>query len=211
LIQWLEEFNTAYHAGNYTMNLQSIGIEHEDGGDYNGVRPDVLYTTSAKLVNDICNFYQIPIDRVHILKHSEVIATGCPDALDVDRIVREALALNTPPLQGLAIQVGYNPTFEGQDVMVNGVHYKSIKVNNVLVWKIEDSTPQPVIVPISTPTPVPTQPETIPAPSTPVEPPITVITDQPIVTIPISPKPVQPTQTPKLSFWQKLINFLKSI
>ena len=90
LIHWLEETFTAYHSGSYSMNQRSIGIEHEDGGDYNGVRPDVLYTMSAKLVRDICTFYNIPIDRQHILKHSEIIATGCPDALDIDRIVREA-------------------------------------------------------------------------------------------------------------------------
>lgn len=87
---WVDEDNTAYHAGNYAMNQRSIGIEHEDNGDYNGVRPDALYTASAKLVRDICQFYNIPIDRQHILKHSEVIATGCPDALDIERIVREA-------------------------------------------------------------------------------------------------------------------------
>jgi len=98
LIHWLEEYNTAYHAGNYAMNQRSIGIEHEDGGDYNGVRPDVLYTTSANLVRDICKFYNIPIDRQHILKHSEVIATGCPDALDIDRIVREAAQTTTVPM-----------------------------------------------------------------------------------------------------------------
>lgn len=87
---WVDEDNTAYHAGNYAMNQRSIGIEHEDNGDYNGVRTDALYTTSAKLVKDICTFYNIPIDRSHIIKHSEVIATGCPDALDIDRIVKEA-------------------------------------------------------------------------------------------------------------------------
>jgi hypothetical protein len=98
LIHWLEEYNTAYHAGNYPMNQRSIGIEHEDGGDYNGVRPDALYTTSAKLVRDICQFYSIPIDRQHILKHNEVSdsPTGCPDALDIDRIVREASAVVDP-------------------------------------------------------------------------------------------------------------------
>lgn len=87
---WVDEDNTAYHSGDYPMNQRSIGIEHEDNGDYNGIRTDALYSASAKLVRDICLFYQIPIDRMHILKHSEVIATGCPDALDIERIVREA-------------------------------------------------------------------------------------------------------------------------
>lgn len=92
LIHWLEETFTAYHAGDYPMNQRSIGIEHEDGGDYNGIRPDTLYTASANLVRDICKFYNIPIDRDHIKKHNEVSdkPTGCPDALDIDRIVKEA-------------------------------------------------------------------------------------------------------------------------
>lgn len=102
LLHWLEEYWTAYHAGNYAMNQRSIGIEHEDGGDYNGVRPDVLYQTSSKLVADICKFYGIPCDRDHIKKHNEVsdAPTGCPDALDIDRIVAGAHAIlnpSTPP------------------------------------------------------------------------------------------------------------------
>lgn len=96
LIHWLEEYYTGYHAGDYAINQRSIGIEHEDMGKYNDPRPDVLYTTSAKLVRDICLFYNIPIDRQHILKHSEVHATQCPDALDIDRIVKMA-AQNPAP------------------------------------------------------------------------------------------------------------------
>lgn len=88
--QWVDEDNTAYHCGNYVMNQRSIGIEHEDNGDYNGVRPDSLYEASARLVAEICNYYQIPIDRNHILKHNEVYPTGCPDGLDADRIVADA-------------------------------------------------------------------------------------------------------------------------
>lgn len=96
IIHWLEETFTAYHAGDYAMNQRSIGIEHEDNGDYNGVRTDALYETSSKLVRDICLFYNIPIDREHILKHSQVKATACPDALDIERIVRVAQGGNTP-------------------------------------------------------------------------------------------------------------------
>lgn len=137
LIHWLEETFTAYHAGNLSMNRRSIGIEHEDGGNYNGVRPDILYTSSAKLVADICLFYAIPVDRSHILKHSEVIATGCPDALDIDRIVREAQALALP-----LPNPGYAPTFEGQTVMKDGIQYKSYKDSTgKLLWRIE-----PVVV-----------------------------------------------------------------
>jgi hypothetical protein len=89
----LEEYNVAYAAGDYAVNQKSISIEHVDNKDVNGIRPDVLYSSSAKLVADICKFYGIPCDRSHVLKHSEVIATGCPDALDIDRIVTSAAKL----------------------------------------------------------------------------------------------------------------------
>lgn len=101
----VDEDKNAYHAGNYEINLKSIGIEHEDNGMVNGEyddgeRPDALYASSAKLVADICAFYSIPIDREHIKKHSEVskTPTACPDALNIDRIVTEAKGSQpTPP------------------------------------------------------------------------------------------------------------------
>lgn len=99
VVQMVQEGNTAYHAGNWTINLQSIGIEHADDGDYNGPRPDVLYATSANLVAGICSRYNVPCNRDWIKKHSEVSLTGtaCPDALDIDRIVRQAFAILNPP------------------------------------------------------------------------------------------------------------------
>lgn len=103
LYHWLEEMYTAYHAGNYPMNQRSIGIEHEDMGNYNSPRPDVLYQTSARLVADIAKYYGIPLDRQHVLKHSEVIATGCPDSLDIDKIVSMAQAINNPAINWTAI------------------------------------------------------------------------------------------------------------
>lgn len=93
IIAWLEEYNVGYHAGDYAVNQRSIGIEHEDMGNYNSPRPDALYSGSARLVADICKFYAIPCDRQHILGHREVHATACPDALDIDRIVRQAVSL----------------------------------------------------------------------------------------------------------------------
>lgn len=104
--QWVSEQHTAFHATNYAVNQASIGIEHEDG--YNPSsnkdapfkpRPDALYESSIKLVADICRYYQIPIDRKHILKHNEIddprpqyekVPTQCPGTLDIDRIVEGA-------------------------------------------------------------------------------------------------------------------------
>jgi N-acetylmuramoyl-L-alanine amidase CwlA len=79
------------------MNQRSIGIEHVDNGNYTAPRTDALYETSAKLVADICKYYKIPCNRQFILKHNEVVATGCPHNLDIDRIIRQANAILNPP------------------------------------------------------------------------------------------------------------------
>lgn len=94
LAAMLEEYLVGYHSGNYSVNQRSIGIEHEG---YSGlVRKDTEYATSAKLVADICKFYNIPIDRAHIKPHREIVATACPTDLDVDRIIRDAKAIANP-------------------------------------------------------------------------------------------------------------------
>jgi N-acetyl-anhydromuramyl-L-alanine amidase AmpD len=83
--QWVKEENVAYHAGNYTMNQQSVGIEHDATTTKNA--SEETYRTSGMLVGDICRRYKIPIDREHIIKHSEVKATQCPGTLDLDKII----------------------------------------------------------------------------------------------------------------------------
>jgi N-acetyl-anhydromuramyl-L-alanine amidase AmpD len=106
LIQWIPETMTAFHAGNYSINQRSIGIEHEDKKLFNDPRPDALYETSARLVAELCKTYGIPMDRQHIIKHNEVpdpnhagfkIAKSCPGSLDIDRIVQRAIEINTAP------------------------------------------------------------------------------------------------------------------
>lgn len=85
--QYVKEEDTAYHAGNLTVNRQSIGIEHQGGPDI-PITEDT-YKQSIELVADICKRYGIPADREHILKHKEIKATQCPGTLDVDRIVND--------------------------------------------------------------------------------------------------------------------------
>jgi hypothetical protein len=96
LWQWVDEKDAAWHSGNYTCNLDSIGIEHEDMGNYNSPRPDALYQRSARLVADICKRYGIPCRRgtyasvSGCIDHRTVYATACPDSLDTNRIISEA-------------------------------------------------------------------------------------------------------------------------
>lgn len=93
--QCVDEGNTAWHAGNWAMNLRSIGIEHlnSTGAPSWQVSPKTI-ERSAQLVADICNRYDISIDREHIIKHSEVPrATSCPGGLDIDKLVARAREL----------------------------------------------------------------------------------------------------------------------
>lgn len=58
-----------------------------------------------------------------------------------------------PVLQGLAVDVGYNPDHLGQTVEVNGVVYESTSTNNVLSWQVVPPHVDPVIeVPVTSTT-----------------------------------------------------------
>ena len=83
----------AYHAGNYPMNQRSIGIEHlNNTGAPTWTIAEETYRNSAKLIRDICERYGIPMDRQHILKHSEVslLGTACPGGIDIDKLIAMA-------------------------------------------------------------------------------------------------------------------------
>lgn len=91
----VSETDTAYHAGNYTMNQRSIGIEHlNNAGAPNWTIAEETYVRSARLIADICNRYNIPCDRNHIIGHKEVpSSTLCPAGINVDRLVSMAKAI----------------------------------------------------------------------------------------------------------------------
>jgi N-acetylmuramoyl-L-alanine amidase len=99
LIQMVDEKDAAWHAGDWEKNLDSIGIEHEDGGQYNSPRPLQLKQTSAELLAEICKRYGLACDRSVIRLHKEVSdsPTACPDALEVDEIIGMAQAILAPP------------------------------------------------------------------------------------------------------------------
>lgn len=87
--QYVKEEHVAYHAGNYTVNQKSIGIEHDANPD----KPlsESSYQTSGKLIAEICARHNIPLDRQHIIKHSEVPrATQCSGTIDLDKLIKIA-------------------------------------------------------------------------------------------------------------------------
>jgi len=79
----VEEQFTAFHAGDWTENQRSIGIENVDNGFYDEPRPDALYATARELVAEIRARHP---GITRLLAHRDVHATRCPDALDVARI-----------------------------------------------------------------------------------------------------------------------------
>lgn len=83
--------NTAWHAGDWNMNLRSVGFEHSAQPGRNA--SDATYATSAARIAEACKRFNIPCDRAHILKHSEVVSTICCYTVDIDRLVSMAAKL----------------------------------------------------------------------------------------------------------------------
>ncbi|MEV5280179.1 N-acetylmuramoyl-L-alanine amidase [Streptomyces sp. NPDC052811] len=63
----------SYHAGNKTMNMHALGVEHVGfamkAGSWYG---EPLYDSSATLVKYLAGRFNIPLDREHIIGHDEV-------------------------------------------------------------------------------------------------------------------------------------------
>ncbi|MFG2052975.1 N-acetylmuramoyl-L-alanine amidase [Micromonospora sp. NPDC048930] len=70
--QSVREKDIAWHAGNWTYNTQSIGIEHEGYVDDPAWFTDAMYRSSAALTRTLTARYGIPRDRSHIIGHVEV-------------------------------------------------------------------------------------------------------------------------------------------
>jgi hypothetical protein len=63
----------AWHAGNKTVNMHSIGIEHEGYAIKNGQWvSEQEYQSSAALVKFLAGKFGIPLDREHIIGHDDV-------------------------------------------------------------------------------------------------------------------------------------------
>lgn len=72
ITQTVREKDIAWHAGNWTYNQQSIGIEHEGYVSNCTWFTDSMYRASAALTRNIATKYGIPKDRQHIIGHNEV-------------------------------------------------------------------------------------------------------------------------------------------
>ncbi|AVT41428.1 N-acetylmuramoyl-L-alanine amidase [Plantactinospora sp. BB1] len=70
--QSVREKDVAWHAGNWTYNTQSIGIEHEGYVTQPSWFTDAMYRSSAALTRHLCDRYGIPKDRSRIIGHNQV-------------------------------------------------------------------------------------------------------------------------------------------
>ncbi|MEV0093194.1 N-acetylmuramoyl-L-alanine amidase [Streptomyces sp. NPDC050738] len=77
--QMVRELDIAYHAGNWDYNERSVGIEHEGFVDRKSSFTDAMYASSARLTARICERYDIPVDREHVIGHVEVPGTDHTD------------------------------------------------------------------------------------------------------------------------------------
>ncbi|MFC7217739.1 N-acetylmuramoyl-L-alanine amidase [Streptomyces polyrhachis] len=66
----------AWHAGNWHVNSQSVGIEHEARlAEPDAWFTEEMYRSSARLVRWLADRYGIPLDRRHIIGHDNVPAS----------------------------------------------------------------------------------------------------------------------------------------
>lgn len=111
--RYVIETNTAWHAGrvnapSWTLirrtangnfvnpNLYTIGIEHE--GNELSEWTDEMYKTSADLIRDISQRWNIPLDRSHVVGHHEIYSLKtCPGfKVDLNKLISMALGVTAP-------------------------------------------------------------------------------------------------------------------
>jgi hypothetical protein len=72
--QMLPTKDLAFHAGNYSTNMHSIGIEHEGYAAHGAAwYTEAQYEATAELVKYLAARFGIPLDRQHIVGHDNVV------------------------------------------------------------------------------------------------------------------------------------------
>lgn len=127
--QFVDEGDGAWHSGNGWMNENSIGVENEDDGNYNGPRTPTLYLKAMRRCAAISRRRNIPCTRQWHIRHDEVwgvvqkygqqargqTSTGCPDSFDLDLVVKGA-ALILAGNEAAAIALVAPPAVTGKIV-----------------------------------------------------------------------------------------------
>lgn len=72
IAEHLDHADVGWQAGNWAVNMRSLGIEHEGFAASGTWYTEILYRNSAELVSFLAEKYDVPIDRAHILGHDNV-------------------------------------------------------------------------------------------------------------------------------------------
>lgn len=72
ITQMVWEQDIAWHAGNWTYNEQSVGIEHEGYASDPNSYPESMLVASAGLTRYLTDKYSIPRTRDYVIAHKEV-------------------------------------------------------------------------------------------------------------------------------------------
>ncbi|MDY3125563.1 N-acetylmuramoyl-L-alanine amidase, partial [Bifidobacterium mongoliense] len=96
---YVDEANTAWHAGNWNANISSVGIEHcNSTGSPNWGINQATIDANAKLCADIAKRYGLGklVVNKNIFPHSYFSATSCPGQLlgKLQEIADKANAIN---------------------------------------------------------------------------------------------------------------------
>lgn len=96
---YVDESNTAWHAGNWDANISSIGIEHiNSGGAPSWPVAQATIDASAKLCADIAQRHGLGqlVPMKNLFPHSHFSATACPGVLKekLQEIANKANAIN---------------------------------------------------------------------------------------------------------------------
>lgn len=100
--QYVKDSDTAYQAGNWDVNLSTIGIEHSAQPGRNA--SDATYESSAQLIASII---KSEAAGNSLRPHNAIIATECPGTVDVNRIQARVNAIlsdaNAPVVQNITV------------------------------------------------------------------------------------------------------------
>jgi hypothetical protein len=111
--QYVRLADTAFHAGIYSVNQRSVGIEHS--ADPTRPASDATYETSSQLVVQVCRQLGHPVSFFQFKRHGDIIATQCCGSVDVGRIRDRALEIEaaavTPTVTVASVQVPVTTDF----------------------------------------------------------------------------------------------------
>ncbi|MFD2797399.1 N-acetylmuramoyl-L-alanine amidase [Promicromonospora vindobonensis] len=68
----LDPADVGWHAGNWFLNMHSIGLEHEGWAGTGAWYTESMYQSSAALVRHLAEEHDIPLDRAHVIGHDQV-------------------------------------------------------------------------------------------------------------------------------------------